>query len=192
MLRTIAVMSLLALSAPALAEGPEWNFIQGGWQRVDIDASGSSVDGDGFGIGGAFEIGSSWHFIGSYQTADFDFSVDLNQLIIGGGFHTALTPTTDFVADIAYTRLDASAGVVPLSIDDDGFIARIGVRSMLTNQFELAGFVAQTELDDSGGDTSVAGEAWYNITDAFAVGLIVELGDDVTRWGAAARLYFGN
>ena len=133
MLRSIAVISLLALSAPAMAEGPNWNFIEGGWQSVEIDGgAGGDVDGDGFLIGGAFEIGSSWHLMASYQNADFDFGVDLDQLIVGGGFHTALTENTDFVADIAYTQLEASASGAPaLSLDDDGFIARIGVRASM-------------------------------------------------------------
>lgn len=190
MLRSIAVISLLALSAPALAETPSWNFIEAGWQRIDIDESGVDADGDGFGIGGSFEIADSWHILASYAQADFDFGVDFDQFLIGGGYHTALTDNTDFVADIAYTRVEVSASGLG-SADDDGIAARIGVRGMLTDQFELAGFITQTELDDSGGDTALSGEGWYNFTPMFAAGAKISFSDDVTQYGLGFRVYFG-
>ena len=191
MFRSIAVISLLALSAPAMAEGPQWNFIEGSWQRIDISDSGFDVDGDGFGVGGAFEIASSWHLFANYQTADFDFGVDFDQLVVGGGFHTAISDSTDFVADLAYVRLDAGISGVG-SADDDGFAGRIGVRSMVTESVELAGYITQTELSDSGGDTSLDGQAWYSFTRNFAVGANVSFSDDVTRYGLGFRAYFGN
>lgn len=189
MLRTIAVISSLVLGAPALAETPNWNYAEAGWQRIDIDESGIDADADGFGIGGAFELADSWHILASYQTADFDFGIDFDQLTIGGGYHTAITDTTEFVADLSYVRVEASAG--GSSADDDGLAGRIGLRSMLTDQFELAGFITQTELDDSGGDTAIGGEAWYSFTPMFAAGANVSFSDDVTQYGLGFRVYFG-
>ena len=189
MLRSIAVTTLLVLSAPALADTPKWNYAEAGWQRIDIDESGIDADADGFGIGGAFELADSWHVLASYQTADFDFGIDFDQLTIGGGYHTAITDTTEFVADLSYVRVEASAG--GSSADDDGLAGRIGLRSMLTDQFELAGFITQTELDDSGGDTAIGGQAWYSFTPMFAAGANVSFSDDVTQYGIGFRVYFG-
>ena len=39
------------VAAPAMAEGLSYNYVQLDYQRVDIDESGVSVDGDGFGVG---------------------------------------------------------------------------------------------------------------------------------------------
>jgi hypothetical protein len=190
MLRTIGFISLLTLAAPAMADGPNYNYIEGSYQRVTLDDGFIDVDGDGFGIGGSVGIGDNWQLIGGYNSTDFDFGVDLDQLLIGGGFHTALTPNTDFVANLAYIRLDASA--FGQSFDDDGYAASVGVRSMVSDKFELAGFVQYADLSDSGNDTSVRGEAWYNFTQSFAVGLNVGTAEDVLTYGIGARVYFGN
>ena len=190
MLRTIGFISLLTLAAPAIADGPNYNYIEGSYQRVTLDDGFIDIDGDGFGIGGSVGIADNWQLIGGYNSTDFDFGIDLDQLLIGGGFHTALTPNTDFVANLAYIRLDASA--LGQSFDDDGYAASIGVRSMVSDKFELAGFVQYADLSDSGNDTSVRGEAWYSFTQSFAVGLNVGTADDVLTYGIGARVYFGN
>ncbi len=190
MLRSISVISLLILAAPAMADGPNYNYIEGSYQRVTLDDGFIDVDGDGFGIGGSVGIGDNWQLIGGYNTTDFDFGVELDQLVIGGGFHTALTPNTDFVANLAYIRLDASA--LGQSFDDDGYAARIGVRSMVSENLELAGFVQYADLSDSGNDTSVSAAAWYSFTQNFAVGLNVGTAEDVLTYGIGARVYFGN
>lgn len=190
MFRSIGIISLLALTAPALAEGPSYNYFEGAYQRVDIDDNFIDVDGDGFSIGGSIELAENWHFFGGYGSTDFDFGIDLDELSIGGGFHTDLTPTLDFVANLAYVRLDASAN--GFSLDDDGIGAEIGLRSMLSDSLELAGFIQYIDLGDSGDETSLRGEAWYSFTENFAVGLNVGAGDDVLRYGIGARFYFGN
>jgi hypothetical protein len=190
MIRAIGVISLLVLAAPVMADGPSYNYIEGSYQRVNLDDGFIDVDGDGFGIGGSVGIGDNWQLIGGYNSIDFDFGVDVDQLLLGGGFHTALTPNMDFVANIAYIRLDAS--VLGQSFDDDGYAASAGVRAMASENFELAGFVQYADLSDSGNDTSLRAEAWYNFTQSFAVGLNVGTADDVFSYGIGARVYFGN
>jgi len=190
MLRSIGVISLLILATPALADGPNYNYIQGSYQHVDLDDGFFDVDGDGFGISGSVALGDNWQLIGGYNSTDFDFGVDLDELLIGGGFHTSLTPNMDFVANLAYVRLDAS--VLGQSFDDDGIGVSIGLRAMASEKLELAGFVEYIELSDSGNDTSLRGEAWYNFTQNFAVGVNMGAADDVVRYGIGARVYFGN
>ena len=76
--------------------------------------------------------------------------------------------------------------------DEDGIGAEIGLRSMLSDRLELAGFIQYADLGDGGDDTSVRVEAWYSFTENFALGMNVGAGDDVLRYGIGVRFYFGN
>lgn len=181
---------LLVSAAPALAQGFSYNFIEGQYQRVDLDDGFFNVDGDGFGLGGSVELSESWFMFGGYNSTSFDFGVDLDQLGIGGGWHTPLSPTMDFVASLAYVRLDVGNSFG--SFDDDGIAASIGVRTMISSNVELAGAIEYVELSDSGNDTSLNGSLLYNFTPNFAAGLNVGAGDDIVTYGVGARFYFGN
>jgi len=189
MYKSIGIISLLALTAPALADGLSYNYLEGSFQRVDIDSP--NIDGDGFSIGGSVELGDNAHVFADYGSTNFDFGIDINELAVGVGFHTELTPTLDFVANFAYLRLDADANGFSLG-DEDGIGAEIGLRSMLSDRLELAGFIQYADLGDGGDDTSFRGEAWYSFAESFALGLNVGAAEDVLRYGIGARYYFGN
>ena len=77
-------------------------------------------DGDGYGIGGSFELNENWFIGASYSKADFDFGVDLTQLSLGAGYHVPLTDNTDFYGTLAFVRAEVSASGFP-SVDDDGY-----------------------------------------------------------------------
>jgi hypothetical protein len=187
MVRFLAVATLVAVSMPALAEGPEYSFVELGYGRVDLDVANRSVDADAFSLGGSIELGESWQGFLSYGTAEFDFNIDLDEWAIGGGFHGSLSPTSDFVVNVAYLR--AEIGTFLGSIDEDGLGVSVGVRNMITPRVELAGFATYSDLGD--GDLGFTGRAWYYLTEQFAVGANFGLTDDITRYGIAGRLYFG-
>lgn len=188
MLRITGIALFCALAAPALAEGPSYNYVEGAYQRVDIDLGPADVDGDGFRIGGSFEIGEMWQVVANYGMADLDFDVDFDQLSLGGGFHAPVTDNVDFVANFVYVRVEASAG--GFDADDDGLGMSIGLRGFAADRLELAGFIDYVDLDDSGDDTSIRGQAWYSFTREFALGFDLSSGDDVTTYGIGARYYF--
>lgn len=185
---TLSTAVLLALASPAFADGLSYNYLEAGFAQIDLDDDIVDVDGDGFEIGGSFEVGDQLFVFADYGSADFDFGVDLDQLSVGLGFHTPLSNNADFVAKIAYVSAEVSA--FGFSADEDGFGASIGLRGKPSERVELEGFIDYVDLGD-GDDTSVSGAAWYEFTEAFAVGLNVGLGDDVTSYGIGARLYFG-
>lgn len=189
MKRSYLLLLLAAASTPALAEGPSYNFIEAGYQEVELDDSFVDVDGDGFTLGGSVELAETWHAFASYGQTDFDFDVELDEWAVGGGLHLPISSNTDFVFNLAYLNLEASA--LGFSVDDDGFGAAVGIRSMLTDKFELAGNISYADLGDSSNEFSVSSQAWYNINDSFAVGLNIGASDDVVRYGIGGRLYFG-
>ncbi|MDJ0939423.1 MAG: hypothetical protein QNJ00_06640 [Woeseiaceae bacterium] len=186
--RVIATAVLLALGFSAHAEGPSYNYVEGFYQRINLDSGFVDVDGDGFAIGGSFEFGTMWQAFASYSMTDFDFNVDLDEFAIGAGFHSGLSATSDFFLNLAYLRADASFGF--LSADDDGYGIAIGVRSFVTPELELNASVGYVDFGD-GDDYTFTGQGWYSVTERFAVGLTLGFADDVTRFGIGSRFYFG-
>lgn len=194
MFRKILGLSLVVFASPALAGDLSYNFFELGYQKVDLDEDplpGVSVDGDGYGIGGAFEVGESWYITAGYSKLEFDFGIDLDQLGIGVGYHVDMSPNADFFATLSYVRAEASVSGFG-SVDEDGFGVDIGVRGMVGDKFELSGSIGYVDLGDAGDGTSFGGAAYYYFTDAFALGFLVETDDDVTGYGIGARFYFGN
>lgn len=181
---------LLMLAGPAAAEGLSYDYIEGWYQDVELDASGTDIDGDGFGIGGSVEFADSWRLFASYGTNDFDFGVDQDAYSVGVGFFTPVGNNVDFVADVAYVSVEFDS--ILGSGDDDGFGLSAGFRGMVSDAVELAGGVNYVDLDDSGDDTSFEIEGWYYFSPQFAVGLGAEFGDDVTSYGINGRVYFGD
>ncbi len=188
MMRKLMVLALLAAFTAAAAEEPSYSFIQASYVEVDLDNSFADVDGNGFSARASVPFNDRWHAFAAYSSGDFDFSIDLDEFAVGGGWHTAISSRTDFFAELAYVRVDASAPGI--SVDDDGIGIGVGVRSMVRDDLELFGRISHVELDDAGGGTSVGGGAWYTISGNFAVGVRAEFDDDATAYGIGIRLYF--
>lgn len=192
MIRKLVGLLMLVTGLPALAADLSYNFVELGYQRIDFDeeiAPGVDVDGDGYGIGGSFEVGNNW-FVGiNYAKAEFDFDVDLDQTSLGVGWHTDISPNADFFATLSYVKAEASASGFD-SIDDDGYGMTIGVRGMVGSKFELAGSVGYVDFGDGGDSTAVGGKALYYFTDNFAAGFTVDIDEDITAYGLGLRIYW--
>ncbi len=192
MLRKVLFIAAALAGAPAMADGPSYNFLTAGFQEVDFDDDVlSEIDGDGWTAGGSVEISDNLHVFAGYGSAEFDFDVELTEWAVGIGLHTPISNTTDFVAEIAYVEAEAEA--LGLGFEEDGYGASIGLRSMLTEQLELAGSFNYVDFgDDAGDDTSLDAAMWYSLTPQFALGISAGFDDDVTTYGAGFRLYFGD
>lgn len=180
---------LVLMSMPALAEQPSYDYFQLTWQSVELDDSFIDVDGDGLGLSGSFEVGDNWHIVAGYSDLGFDFGVDLTEFVIGGGYHTAMSSNTSFFANLVWVNAEADTGPFG-SFDDSGIGATVGIRSNLSENFELQGSVSYVDLDDAGDGTSIAVGGWYSFNDAFALGLLGAFEEDVTSIGIGGRFYF--
>lgn len=190
MYRKLFGLSLAVLALPAFAADISYNYVEFGYEKIELDdtATGASVDGDGFGIGGSFEIGEDWFVAVDYATIDFDFDVDLDTIGAGVGWHTTMSNDSDFYALVQYVRAEASA--FGFSIDDDGFGATIGVRGMVTDKVEIGGSIGYVDLDAAGDGTSFGAHVLYSFTENFAAGLLLDIDEDVTGYGAGIRFYW--
>ncbi len=179
MLRYLTLGVLMLSSTAALAEGPSYSFIQALYQQIDIDDAG---DGDGYGVAGSVAIDDSWFVFAGYSSFDPDDFSDVDQIEVGGGWHSPISSTTDWFVTASYLDVDYGPG------SEDGFGVGVGVRSMFSPSLELYGQVNYEDVFD--GDTSVGAGAWYTLSGNLALGAAVEFGDDVTSYGVGIRLYF--
>ena len=185
--------ALVFALSPAFAGDLSYNFIEIGYQKADLDddLAGFSIDGDGYGIAGAFEVGENWFIAVGYSALDFDFGVDLDQLSVGGGYHFGMSESTDFFATLSYLTAEISASGFG-SLDEDGYGVAIGVRSLLTDKVELSGSIGYSDLGDGADGTAFNAGALYSFTENFAVGFDIGIDEDVTLYGIGGRFYFGN
>ena len=192
MLRKVYGLILTVFAAPAFAADISYNFIEVAYQEIDIDGGffgGFDVDGDGFGIGGAFELNENWFLGASYSKADFDFGVDYDELMLGVGYHVPISDNADFYGMFSYLTAEASADGFG-SVDEDGYAATIGVRGMVGERFELNGSLAYVDFGNGGDSTAFGAGALYYFTNAIAAGFSIDIDDDVTAYGIGVRVYF--
>ncbi len=189
MLRSISLVVLVALAAPAMAAELSYNYLEAGYQEVELDpGAGLDVDGHGFGIGGSFEVADSFHIFAAYATSDFDFNADLDEYLVGFGFHAPVTDNVHGVVELAYVKSEVE--IFGFSIDDDGYGASVGVRALLGERVELGAGLSYVDMGD-GEDTSVGGSLWFYATPSIALGVNAAFADDLTSYGAGLRFYFG-
>jgi hypothetical protein len=191
MKRFITVSAALLMAGPVLAGDLSYNYIEGGYQRIELDAGPFDVSADAFSIGGSFELGENAFLFADYDTADFDEGIDLSAFEIGAGYAVPISSNVDFYGKLAWVTTELSANGFD-SLDDSGIGAAIGVRGMVTPALELFGELSYVDLDQAGDGTAIGGGAWWNLNEMFALGLNIETDDDTTAYGAAVRVYFGN
>jgi hypothetical protein len=186
MLRSVLFLALFAFSASASAQGFDYNFLSVGYERVDLDAGGVDIDGDGFGVEGSFEISESFFLFGGYTAAELESTVDVDFLSAGVGWHTPLSEQMDFVAGFSYENVDTDFG------DEDGYGVNVGLRYQATDAVELNGGINYIDYGNDGDDTAFGLRVLVGVTDNIDVGLSGEWGDDVSSYGISGRFYFGS
>ncbi|MEM7610849.1 MAG: outer membrane beta-barrel protein [Pseudomonadota bacterium] len=185
----LAALGALAINAaPALAEGPDYDYLEFRYAETELDAGSFDVEGDGFVANGSFEFAETVHLFVGYDTLEFDDNVELDTLILGAGLAVPLSNRTDLVFRGGF--VDASFETPFFEDDDDGYFMSAGVRSMVTPDIELYGDWRRIDLDNSGDEnaTTIGGD--FFVTDTLAVGPSITWIDDTTTWTLGAKLYF--
>jgi long-subunit fatty acid transport protein len=131
---------------------------------------------------------------GSYSSvSDKEYGVnwDYNTMSLGLGYRTALTQNTDFFGVVSYedVELEASSGGFSESGGDNGYGLAVGVRSMLTDKFELNGGFKYIDIAEES-DTALSVGALYNFTNQFSAGVGITKSDDIDTVSVSAVYYF--
>lgn len=148
MKRTLLALTLLAALpfAASAAEGVSYNYVEGGYTRLDAGHTGSNNDADGWALNGSGAINPNFHVFGGYSKVNInDTDIDLDQWRLGVGYNRELTPKVDLVTRVAYEKFDAGQGV-----DGDGYSVEAGVRGAMTPMLEgyaLAGYEDYKDFD---------------------------------------------
>jgi Outer membrane protein beta-barrel domain len=184
-------IAALAGMASAHAGDLSYTYAEGGLGQVDMD----SIDtGDAYFIGGSLGFADRWFGFAEYSMSSFDVSgvsADLDEYQIGFGGHFPMSNSVDFVGKLAYVdeSVDASAGGVSASADENGYMLSAGVRGHVAEKLDLMGSVDYLDIGDST-DTGLSLRGLYEFTDMFSLGARAGFSDDVTSYGVFARFTF--
>ena len=154
----ILALAGMAVSGLAVA-GPSWTYFDAGYNRAD---SGDD-ETDGFQLEGSFGFADKYHVQATYYDGEVGGSggsgdnPDYDGYRLAAGINPAVTDGTDFVFQIGYFDLEEDdTGLRDDSVD--GYDLRVGLRSMLTDNVEIFGYVNTVigEADcDNGGTCSI-------------------------------------
>ena len=150
MKKVMIALAAMGLSSAAMA-GPSWTYLDIGYAESSSSEELAGTENiSGYDLTGSFGFGI-WHINGTYGTTSTELTsgpdVDVDRYRIGAGVHPAITDSTDFVAEIGYTGWEIDSGTPP-DAEPDAIDLTLGVRSMVTDQFELNAFLA-TQIGSS-------------------------------------------
>jgi hypothetical protein len=175
MKRTVLAAAILAAFVPGVVLA-DMNYTNLEINYLDVDVGDTNVSGDGFELGGSWELNDSFHLFGSWQDQSYDGGVDGEALEIGGGWSHGFSDTLDFVGTLSLVDMEFSGPGG--SASDDGLALGGGIRSRLGESFELDAGLKYVDLDESGSDTGIAVGARYYFNDSMALGASFDSNDD--------------
>ena len=90
-----AVAALLA--GPVMADGFSYNYLEANFRSTEIEdiEPGVDLEGDGFGIAGSVEFGSTIHGFASVSGTEYEDVIDIGSLTAGLGFSHSLAPALE-------------------------------------------------------------------------------------------------
>lgn len=193
----ISAISLGVTASETAANGPAWNYVDLGYVQGDID--GVDADPTGFGVGASFLVSDSVFFTAGYTSVSedvvifgYDVDAEINQATFGIGYRLPISETTDFHVGANYLNLEACASIPGFGgdcMDENGYGLNLGIRSMLTNQFEFFAGAGYVDIDSESETSTTLGVA-YNFTDTFAVKLGWSTTGDIDLLGLSGRFEF--
>jgi len=166
--RTFIGTALAFATVPGLSLA-EFNYTSAefNYADIDLDLGPINISGDGFSIGGTFEVADSFFIGGSYADYDFDFNLDGDALQLGGGYFHGLNEDLDFVATLSYVDVEVSG--YGESASDDGLALSGGIRARLADAVEVDAFIEHVDMDKGDSDTGIGVNGRYYFGDEFAI-----------------------
>ena len=179
MKKSILALALMTVSGAAMAQSPNWTKIDVSYLDTDLDVGVAEASFDGFGLNGSVALNDNWMLFADYKAVSEDAnggSADLDMLSVGGGYFRSVTDNTDLFATVSLERSErsASAGGITTSDGETGYGLGFGLRSMLTQSFELGGEIGYVNIS-SEDIIRTRANAFYYFTDNVSVGVGYEI-----------------
>ena len=191
MKRTILASIFGVLSLNAFAASPSYDFVKAGYVQADIEDAGD-FEPTGFQIQGFKSLNENVYLTGRYGQLGEDVSgvdIDLDYVSAGVGYRYGLTQNTDFFGEVTYEYVNIDVELDSISGEDDnGYGITAGIRSMLSEQFELRGAIRYIDIEDD--ETAFEIGADYFFTPQLSFGATYVIADDVDLLGVSARYTF--
>jgi opacity protein-like surface antigen len=160
-MKRLTLAGLLAGLFPVVSSAEmTYSNVEFRYLDFSLDRPYANLDGNGFAIGGAYELNKRVFLLGEWQHQNYDFGVDGRQYEFGAGYHHPIDRKLDFVGTLTY--VDNKIDVGPGSVSDDALGLGAGVRIRLISSFELDAMLKYVDFDKAGSDTGARLDGrWY-------------------------------
>ncbi len=178
----------LVISAPAMAGGIGYNWIEGGYSRLNVDLGNQgSFNEDGWHFGGSVSLTDELYMVGRYESWDLEgISLDIGR--IGLGIRGVVNRQTDWFSDLSYIHTDAGS---PVNDSNNGAMGRVGIRTRNADLVEFGAFGGYAIEGPEGDGFVLGGNALIHATEAIGVNLQIESYEfDVNIFSASLRATF--
>ena len=202
MKKTLIAVALIGTSTSALADSPNWNKLQASYIETDIETPiDEDISMDGYAVSGSLSLNESIFILANFDSVgdESEFGdVDLDSLNAGIGFNHGLTESTDIFATVTYEKLELVGSVDDIgseSFDESGYGAGLGIRSMVTDFFELSVKADYLDIDDENAIRYDA-SAFFHLTENLSLGVgyklydLDEIDQDIDTVAATVRYSF--
>ena len=219
----LAVAAALAVPLAASAQGLGFNYLEANYVNVDLDLSESFTDeegtfsiktdnGDGFHVGGAWEVWENLHLFGEYsqasqdlvftatiggETESFKDDFDVIRYRVGLGYAYPVSSEMSLYGRVSYDYLEFDFDID--SVDDSGVGAEVGLVWAAMPQFHVQPYVRYTSVgevdtredssDSFDSDVLFGVGVRYFFTGNFALQGGYESGE-ITTWSLGLRYAF--
>ena len=188
MKRTLTALALaLALPFSAQAADLSYSYIEGGWQKFDIDRG---SDSDGWVVNGSAALGENFHIYGGYGQNELDIlNVDAEVWRLGVGWNTGISDNSDLVVRANY--VEAKTDIPGFrSVKADGYEAEVGVRTAFGQKFETYAAAGYVDVERGSGDFYGKLGGQYKFTPTFGLVAQATLADGGNEYFVGPRLSF--
>lgn len=202
------LLAALLAAAPFAASAGElsYTYVEGGFAKINADDSiFDNAEANGGFVRGSYELTPGVNVFGGVSRVSEDFTIvpgvdldlDLTQFEVGLGYHQGLSDRVDFIAELAWVRLDVDAEASGFSSDEsaNGGRGAVGIRGQFNDALE--GTLKANYYDGGdfeGGFTGSVG-ALYKFNPTWGVTAEIEYGelalsDEDTKYLVGVRASF--
>ncbi len=201
-IQLILLFIFTGLALPAVAGALGYKFISVEYRNFSSSIDGFSEDFEGEDISLDFSLAVRPHVavIAGYSRASANLTssgtmvdADITASTFGILGHASMSDTTDFILGARFINGEADvdvAGTYSTSVDRDGAVAFIGIRTMALDRLELDVYIQKMSIEDTT-NIGINFIAAYYITKSVSLGLgyTLDADNDILTFGITKYFY---